>query len=219
LRRLRGVGRRWGRDGRGGWQRDLKDRSVRAARDDRKLTAVIFDDRATDRQPHPHAVGFGGEERLENALGVLRIDAVAGVLDRDQEAGWLRGLSLQPQEPLTIRHRAHGVSRIGDQIHHHLAQLNRVGVNGHQALGQRCVDRDMVIFQIAAHEREHLADQRIDVKGGERRAAMPENQVDFLDNRIGAAAIAGDAFECRARLLDIGGARAKASARPRRHWR
>ena len=47
--------------------------------------------------------------------------------------------------------------------------------------GQRCVDPDMVIFQIAAHEREHLADQRIDVKGGARRAAMPENQVDFLD--------------------------------------
>jgi hypothetical protein len=38
-------------------------------------------------------------------------------------------LESAPQEPLTIRHRAHGVGRIGDQIHHHLAQLNRVGVN------------------------------------------------------------------------------------------
>jgi hypothetical protein len=37
------------------------------------------DDRPADRQPHPHAGGLGGVERLENAIPMCRLDARPGI--------------------------------------------------------------------------------------------------------------------------------------------
>ena len=44
-----------------------------------KRAAVRLDDRAADRQPHPHAAGLGGPERIEDALHVARADPAARV--------------------------------------------------------------------------------------------------------------------------------------------
>src|ERR1700722_13820383 len=46
--------------------------------------AMRFDDRPADRQAHAHAVGFGGEERVEQATGILRVDADARILYQDE---------------------------------------------------------------------------------------------------------------------------------------
>src|ERR1700737_2416084 len=40
--------------------------------------AVGLDDRAADRQTHPHAVGLGGEESVEQAMHAVFIDADSG---------------------------------------------------------------------------------------------------------------------------------------------
>src|SRR5271166_5852983 len=42
-------------------------------------SAVRFDDRTANRQSQAYAVLFGGEERVEQTIRVLRIDADAGV--------------------------------------------------------------------------------------------------------------------------------------------
>ena len=43
-----------------------------------------FDDRAANRKTHPGAAGFRREERLEDALRVVRIDPGSGILRRHQ---------------------------------------------------------------------------------------------------------------------------------------
>jgi hypothetical protein len=108
----------------------------------------------------------------------------------------------EPQQALAVHHGAHGVGRVGDQIHHDLPQLNHVGGNRRKPVGQVHIDRHAVIFQVAAQQREHLADQRIDVQRGHRHAVVPEHQADFVDDCTGAVAVADNAFECGAGLLN-----------------
>jgi hypothetical protein len=135
---------------------------------------------------------------------VPRIDSASGVLYRNQEAARLVRLRPEPQQALAVHHRAHSVGRIGDQIHHDLPQVDSVGGNRRKPVGQRGIYADAVIFQVAAQQREYFADQLVDVQRGGRHAVVPEHQADFVDDRTGAMAVADDAFECGARLLNVG---------------
>src|SRR5262249_16392363 len=45
--------------------------------------AMRFDNRAADRQTHPHPFDLGGEERVEQSIEIVRCDARTGILDRD----------------------------------------------------------------------------------------------------------------------------------------
>ena len=56
-----------------GWQRELKDGAVRRVRRRPETPAMDLDDRSADREPNAHAVGFGREEGLEDAIGGRRI--------------------------------------------------------------------------------------------------------------------------------------------------
>lgn len=83
-----------------------------------KPPALIFHHRAADREPHTHAVGFRGEERIENALHVLRIDAAAGILHRDQTVGLMQLLF---ENALAVGNAAHGIDRVHHQVDEDLA--------------------------------------------------------------------------------------------------
>jgi len=101
-------------------QHHLKNRAVRQVACDRQPAAVIFHHRAADREPHAHAVGFGGEERIENALHILRIDAAAGIFHRDQTVGLMQ-LGFQSENTLAVSNAAHGVDRVHHQVDQDLA--------------------------------------------------------------------------------------------------
>ena len=63
----------------GGRDRELKSRAVGMVRPSPQPAAVRFDDRAADRQPHAHAVGFGGEEGVEQLIRILCGNAGAAI--------------------------------------------------------------------------------------------------------------------------------------------
>ncbi len=98
-----------------------------------------LDHLAADRQAQAHAAEPAGErsvpllEALEQALGVVRIEAHAGVGDLDQLAARLaRAGQRQPH-----RHAALGgeLHRIAQQLREHLCEL--FGVGEHRRLGRR----------------------------------------------------------------------------------
>ena len=43
-----------------------------------------LDDRAADRQAHPHPTGFGRVECVEDPIQALRLQARTGISDRDK---------------------------------------------------------------------------------------------------------------------------------------
>ena len=59
---------------------------------DPKATGMRFDDRTADRQAHSGALGFGGEERVEDPALLLGGQAYSGIADSDENAAPLAEL-------------------------------------------------------------------------------------------------------------------------------
>jgi hypothetical protein len=67
-----------------GGQQHVKDRSLGLTGGGPEAPTMTFYDRAADRQPHPHAMRFGREERVEDAIDILWIDPRSGISHLDQ---------------------------------------------------------------------------------------------------------------------------------------
>ena len=65
-----------------GAQGKLKYRATGSVRGKPQPAIVSLDDRAANRQAHPHTVGFGREKRVEYPIDVLRADSCPGVRNR-----------------------------------------------------------------------------------------------------------------------------------------
>ena len=63
----------------GAVQRELECGAARRVRDRPQATVVRLDNRAADRETHPHPVGLGSEERVEDPLDIFRADSRAGI--------------------------------------------------------------------------------------------------------------------------------------------
>src|SRR5208337_1833839 len=83
-------------------------------------SAVALDDGAADREPHSHASGFGGVERVEESFCALRVEAAARVLHCDAHRIELTALRPDDQLSGAVLHRTHGLDRVQDQVEHHL---------------------------------------------------------------------------------------------------
>ena len=68
----------------GDGQREPEDRTMRLVRAGPQPPAVRLDDRAADRQADADAFGFRRVKRLEHLLGVLRVQAAAGIAHFDE---------------------------------------------------------------------------------------------------------------------------------------
>src|SRR5439155_16940002 len=83
-----------GRHGGVGRLDEVKDAAAGGVRRGPQAAVVSLDDRARDREAHPHSVAFGREERSEDAVDVLRGDAGPRVLHRYQHPA--RGVDRGP---------------------------------------------------------------------------------------------------------------------------
>src|SRR3954470_21713703 len=151
-----------------------------------------FDDRAANRKAHPGAAGFRREERLEDALRVVRTDADSGILNRHQHAVGLDRLRFHRQHPRAIRQRGHGLDGIHDQVQKNLLQLNAVDRDEWQALTQFDPQRYAVALQIAPLKRENVVDQSVDVERDTLPSILAEDRTGTLDDVAGVEAHADD---------------------------
>jgi hypothetical protein len=62
-----------------GAQENFKHRASRRIFDNPQKSLVGFDDRAADRQAHPHTARLCREERIEDTIDILRADSFSGV--------------------------------------------------------------------------------------------------------------------------------------------
>ena len=67
-----------------GGQQHVKDRSLGLTGGRPEAPTMTFYDRAADRQPHPHTIRFGREERVEDAINILWIDPRSGISHLNQ---------------------------------------------------------------------------------------------------------------------------------------
>src|SRR6516162_9768107 len=96
---------------------------------DRQASAMVFYDRAANRQPHTHAVGFRRKKCIENAINISWIDSYAGIFDLDQHIIEPVSFCLDSQNPGATLHGTHCIDRILDQVYDYLSQLEAIGLN------------------------------------------------------------------------------------------
>ena len=162
-----------------------------------------FDDRTADRKAHSHPAGFGGEERIEYPLDVLRIDARAGVGDRNQHAAIVANIGTYGENARAI-HGRHRVDRIRDQIEEHLLQLNSISHHPQQPRTSLNFDRYPVTFQIVLEQCDGFFNEVVDIEWSSDAGILPEVRPDALDHRSRAMPISGDVPELRFCLVEIG---------------
>jgi len=90
---------------------------------------VGFDDGAANRQPHPHAERFRGEERLKNAVYKARINATARIFHGDLHVTGFSNPGFHDQHALSSGDWTHSLYGIHDKVEKHLLKLRRRGQN------------------------------------------------------------------------------------------
>src|SRR5207342_1876551 len=89
-----------------------RDRELRAAVGivrSRYLTAVAFDDGATDRKAHSQSFRLAGDEGIEDRLELFRGDSNAVVLNFDQHVRFINRTRAHDQAPRAVESgSAHG---------------------------------------------------------------------------------------------------------------
>ena len=149
-------------------QGELKYRAPGAVRGKPQPAFVRLDDRAANRQAHPHAVGFGREERVEYPIDVLRADSCPGVRNRHHYAVAFVRLGLDAQDPRLIfrRHRVNGVH---DQVEKHLLQLDPISSYLRQLPVRLGLDEYPVLLQVATPQGKGFLDELVEVE----RSSVP----------------------------------------------
>ena len=128
--------------------------------------AVRFDDRAAHRQPHAHPATLGGKERIVQPVQVARIDPDAGVVHSHGDVLTVGRVRSDHQFRRPVLDARHGLDTVPHQIQDDLLELDPVTENGRASRGQLHGQRDPAMAQLRAHERQHVADDVIDVRCG-----------------------------------------------------
>src|SRR5918993_2938939 len=143
----------------GGGQLDAEAGEVAFGALDRDRPAVFADDAEAEAEAEARPAGGPPrrEERVEDLVDVLAPDADARVvnLDLDRRAARpLDGARLRAEQLLARRLRAQRVVRVAHHVDHHLPEARAVGLDGRQVLFDIGLDRDAVLPELVAEERE-----------------------------------------------------------------
>src|SRR5580704_12505052 len=141
-----------------GGHREVENRAPRPVGGHPQPTAMRFDDRTADRQPHSQTLGLCRVERIKEAFETRRSQAWPRILHRNQHAIRFGRSGGDEQLSLPFRDRAHGLDRVDDEIEDDLLQLNAIPFDGRQTLPECRLHRRAIFGHFPTSEFDHLAD-------------------------------------------------------------
>ena len=129
-----------------------------------QIAAVVLDDRAADRKPHP-LPPLGREQRIEDALAIGRAIPVPV---SSTETWTLPTAPVRLNRQDARLHRPHRVRGIVIEVEDHLLQLDRIARDGGKLLVEPGLDPDAVPLEIDAQQREYRVDEIVEIDRGFR---------------------------------------------------
>ena len=169
-----------------------------------QAAAVGLDDGSADEEAHTHPVRLRREECIEDPAPIFRIDPRSCVLQRDQHLMRLLNLGFDHQQSGPLPDQSHGIDGIHGQIQEDLLQLDRIGQDLREAIGQLGFDEYAMPLQPAVNKHENFANEVVDAKHNFLVIVLFENRPDTFDHLAGAMGIVDDLRQCRPRLIDVG---------------
>jgi hypothetical protein len=158
-------------------------------------TPVRIDNRSANREPHTHAVGLGGVERVKHTVKTLRTKSRAGILHCDEHGA--RGLlsSADQQLPRPLGNAAHRLDGVEDQIENYLLELDSVYSNERQTLRELRLRRDAVLHQFGTGQGNDFQDDFVDLNIILPWRLFPDESTDPADDFTGALAVLDNTVE------------------------
>src|SRR5262249_23927857 len=169
-----------------------------------KSTRMSLDDRTANRQSHSHPICFRCEEGLEDSVDVFWIDARSGVFDRHKYVAGGLEFRRDYQDPCAIGHLAHCVCGVSDKIQDDLLQLASIALYEGKPPCKIGPHKNVLCLQLAAEEREHAADDLVEIDRQSFLFVLFEHRADASDHFSGSVSIVDYAFERSTRFLDVG---------------
>ncbi len=156
-----------------------------------QAAAMRFNDRAADPKSHACAVSFGGKERIEDLVPVLRGKSHAGIAHGHKGLLVFSPLRLDDQlaRPLHIPHR---IDAIDHQVHQHLLQLHAVSHHLGKIFGQLRPNGDEVSRRLASQENGHLSNDFVQINQLPLRSTLFEKQTDSANDFRGTRCVFDD---------------------------
>lgn len=109
-----------------------------------------LDEASADAQAQTEAIPVGGDERIENAIQLIRWNTVTAIPDRHLHAVAVGHADLD-QEPASLGCLIrHGIAGIEDQIEEHLLELHAIAQNDGQLGIKFRLQRNSLRDQVAA---------------------------------------------------------------------
>lgn len=136
--------------------------------------------------PMPIPLGLVVKKALKSCVALLRVDANARVLDRDKHLATV--VQLRPDQQLAplAGDRRHCLHAVDEQLDDHLLQLDAITEHGGQPRRQFQAQGHPMAEHLAPHQRDHLADDVVDVRrrllgqGARRRWMIPLARLPLL---------------------------------------
>jgi len=110
---------------------------------------VSLDDRPADRQADTHAVDLGREERVEQLVHAVAVEAHAGVPHRQADPVAILVPGTDHDLSRAAVNADHGIRSVAEQIEDDLLQLDPISVDGRQVLRQLRPQDNVVPLKLA----------------------------------------------------------------------
>src|SRR5271166_4527096 len=159
-----------------------------------------LDDRAADRQPHAHPVGFGGVEGLERSVEFLRFEPRTGVLHFDDYVVRIVYTGDDRKLAWAIAGISHRFDGVDNQIDHYLLQLDPIRRDEGQIVGEPVLQSDGIALRLGLGQGDDFANSPVDVQEFSARRHFFDQGANAADHLAGASAVPDDTTE---RLSDF----------------
>ena len=160
---------------------------------------MLLDHRAAQRQAQTHALGLGGEEGGEQALGDVGGNARAAVDDAEHQPalGCRRGTRHPQRQPPVGQWRVtvHRLDAVARQVEQHLLHHGAVNPHPRHRLQHVNLYPRADLARLQSHQRQHRLDQHIGRRQLMRLLAAAYKVVHALDHAAGALGLLGDALQ------------------------
>src|SRR5262245_29637632 len=145
---------------------------------------------------------LGGEERIEDTVYAVLIDARSGILYCYSHAGRHdRGLYTQHSFP--VGHGTHRLDGIHDQVSEDQLQLDSVAHHVGKIVDQFGPNRDSSALNLAVRQLQDLSNKFVDVERSPALLSLPENRTNALDSVAGTMPVLHDLIQSFPRFVEI----------------
>src|SRR5205823_8225063 len=132
-------------------------------------SAMGFEYRSADGEPHAHAVRLRRVEWAEQPGQILRVYSCARILYGHEHLIGPALLRTDQQYAVAAGDRRHGLHAIHQEIDDHLLQLDSIAVHQGQSRGKLEPHRHSVTVRFRTHERDCLLEDVADIELGHFR--------------------------------------------------